>query len=171
MKARNENGKIRFYDKMPNKYKSEFLNIAGGFDKLDETVFEQEGFFDILTPEFDHEIQELGEVYFDEVNKVFTYPVTAKDLPSLEVAKKEKLAELKNAIRELYASIQWYVEMKRMNDEAIPTVLKDKIKTIKTKYELLKIVIMDLTTVVDVIKYQLPYAAFEILRSKLEEIE
>ena len=75
MKARNENNQIKIYGSLPSKYKSETLNIAGGFDKLNKEIHEQEGFFDVATPAYDNLLQELGEIYFDEVAKVFTYPV------------------------------------------------------------------------------------------------
>lgn len=171
MKARIENSKIVIYGKLPSKYRSETLNIAGGFDKLPTEIHEQEGFYDVLIPVYDNEIEKPGDVYFNAIYNSFTYPVISIQFPTLEDAKARKITELKDAVKDLYQSIQWYVEMKRMNDEAIPTVVKDKIKTIKTKYDQLKAQIYALTTVVDVIKFKLPYDQVETLKSQLESFE
>lgn len=171
MKARNENGAIKLYGNLPSKYKSENLNIAGGFHKLSTAIHEQEGFFDLIKPELDSYIQELGEVYFDTENSLFTYPVIAIILPSLEDAKTSKIRELKNAVKDLYTAIQGYITEKQIHDETISVAVKDKIKSIRTKYLLIKSQINALTTVVEVIKFELPYEAIENLKNQLEAIE
>ena len=75
MKARIENNTIRIYSRLPSKYVNETMNIAGGFDLLPTEIHEQEGFFDVVTPAFDPKLQWLGGIFFDEENRVFTYPL------------------------------------------------------------------------------------------------
>lgn len=76
MKAKNENGQIKLYATLPSKYKSDTLNVAGGFDKMSDKVHKAEGFFDLVIPDpstYDTKLKTLGEIYFDSVNNVFTY--------------------------------------------------------------------------------------------------
>tara|TARA_R110000868_G_scaffold120421_4_gene319558 strand:- start:4025 stop:4657 length:633 start_codon:yes stop_codon:yes gene_type:complete len=74
MKAKLKNNKIILYEYLPSEYSSENLNILGGFEKLDTSIHEQEGFFDYYIP-FITKYQRLGEVYFDKINKIFTFPI------------------------------------------------------------------------------------------------
>lgn len=76
MKAKNENGFIQLYGVLPSTYKSDSLGLVlAGFDTLETSVHETEGFFDVVTPEFDHYTQQLSEIFFDEARKIFTYTV------------------------------------------------------------------------------------------------
>lgn len=171
MKARNENGTIKVYAILPSKYKSESLNIAGGFYKLSVQIHEQEGFFDLKEPVIDYDIEERGEIYFDDANQIFKHSITPKVLPTLEEAKAQKITQLKSAVKGLYQSIQWYVEMLRADNETIPVAVTDKIKLIRTKYEQIKTEINVLTDVVEVIKYQLPLDAIASLQEQLDNIK
>lgn len=75
MKARNENGYIRLYEAIPSKFRGLTGNYIGGFNLLDTSVHQSEGFYDVVQPQIDRGTQVLGEIYFDGVNNVFTYPV------------------------------------------------------------------------------------------------
>lgn len=82
MKARIENGIIVMYTQLPSVYKSDTLGLVlGGFDSLDVSIHESEGFYDVVTPKFDKWTQELSQVYFDEVNRVFTYNILTLETP------------------------------------------------------------------------------------------
>lgn len=171
MKAKQNTSGINFYSKLPSIYKSENLNVAGGFYRLSTEIHESEGFFDVIRPEIDYDVQEIGEIYFDEVNRVFTYPVLEKVLPTLEEAKAIKIMQLKSAVKRLYQSIQWYLEMLRANDEVIPSAVSDKMALIRTKFIEEKATISSIDNVVDVIKYQLPLEAIASLQEQLDAIE
>ena len=88
MKARMINGTLEIG--LPKNYK----HWGGNFDKQSDEVHEAEGFFELITPEeFDAKLQKLGEVFFDEENKVFTYTIVK--LPfDLEKKKAELLSQL-----------------------------------------------------------------------------
>ena len=58
------------------------------FRKADVTLQQHEGFFDVVKPEFNTETQRLGEIYFDEPNEVFTYPVN--DIPQAELEERKQ---------------------------------------------------------------------------------
>jgi len=166
MKAININGNIKIYNVLPKTWKN-ILN----FRIATETIIKLAGFYDIVIPEYDQITHKLGDIYFDETNKVFTYPVVERTLPSIEEAKAQKTAELKNAVRDLYHTVQWYVEMKRMEGEPIPQIVIDKLRSIKTKYEQIKTQINNITNVVDVFKYELPYSTIQQIKADLEQFE
>jgi hypothetical protein len=79
MKARIENGTIKLYGELPQ----DFENILY-FRNADETTVKSKGFYDVVDPVWNPETQVLGEIYFDAVNEVFTYPVTDKTPEQIE---------------------------------------------------------------------------------------
>ena len=169
MKARIVNGKIQIG--VPKIFNGITGTYPGGFDKQPDEILQKEGFYDVVKPEYDPFTQKLGEIYFDKESEVFTYPVEKRtDLPTLEDAKAEKVQELKMVVRELYQSIQWYIEMNRIENNTISKTTIEKIKQIKLKYEDVQSQITSLTTVVDVIKYKIPYSATDKIRADLESI-
>lgn len=144
VKAREENGVITIYPEIPQDWKH-YLN----FRQAPESVWQHEGFYDLVEPEFDPDLNDLGEIYFDDQWLVFRYYLVQKTLPILDEAKTAKIKQLRNAVKPLYSEIQWYIEMERAEGNAIPTTVLDKIKMIKTKYDLAKNQINALTTVVE----------------------
>jgi hypothetical protein len=73
MKARNENNGIKVYPNLPNDW-GNILNLQ----QADNETLEANGFFDLVTPEINHETEYLGGIYFDENESIFTYPVIQK---------------------------------------------------------------------------------------------
>ena len=174
MKARSENGSIVIYNTLPSKYVENGYNIVGGFHLLPTEIHEEEGFYDLVEPTLvDQEIEFLGDLYFDDVNKIFTYYIIQNpNIPStLEEAKTLKINELKKAVKGLYAVITGYVIEKQLYEELIPQETKDKIKEIKTKYQQTKASIEALTSIIDVYKYKIPYVQINALKTELESIE
>ena len=166
MKAIDINGTIKVFGEVPKTWKN-YLN----FRKADVSVWESEGFFDVEIPDYDPDTERLGDLSFDGERKVFVYAIVLVSLPMLEDAKKRKIADLKEAVSSLYYAIQWYINMKQMENETIPVAVRDKIRLIKTKYEQVRDEINALTNVIDVIKYQLPTEQINNLREQLESIQ
>ena len=82
MKARLENGIVVYYNQLPTTYKSDTLGLVlAGFETLDKDVIESEGFYNIVTPDYDVYTEELSNIYFDDINKVFTYNISKLDVP------------------------------------------------------------------------------------------
>lgn len=165
MWCRIENNEIKRYSVIPECWK----NVIG-FNQLSAETHEAEGFYPMQLPEYDSDLQELGNLYFDAVKRIFTYQVTDKDLPTLAEAKAQKIAEIKDAVKGLYQSIQWYLELCRNDNVTIPTALKTRIRVIRTKYEAAKTQINGYTNVVDVIKWKVPYDKIEEIRLDLESV-
>jgi len=91
MKARIENEQVKVYGTLPKDF-MHYLNFA----EADEALLKLEGFYDLITPEYDPEKQRLGDIYFDEVNEIFTYPVinlTSEELEEELIRKIESMAD------------------------------------------------------------------------------
>ena len=83
MKAIQINNEIKVFAQLPKTWKNH-LN----FRMADEELQKQEGFYDVVQPEFNTETQRLGEIYWDEENEVFTYPVN--DIPQSELDERKQ---------------------------------------------------------------------------------
>jgi hypothetical protein len=91
MKARIENEQVKVYGTLPKDFKH-YLNFA----EADESLLKSEGFYDLITPEYKPEKQRLGDIYFDEENEIFTYPVidlTSEELEEEMIRQIESMAD------------------------------------------------------------------------------
>jgi predicted patatin/cPLA2 family phospholipase len=172
MKARIKNNIVEIYNNLPHIYNGITGSYPGGFHLQKDEIHKKEGFFDLIIPTFDPVTQKLGDIYFDGENEIFIYPIEERtDLPTIDVAKAQKIIELKSAVKDLYHTVQWYLEMKRTEGESIPQIIIDKLRSIKTKYEQIKTQINNLTGLVDVLKYELPYSSIQQIKADLEQLE
>ena len=71
MKAKDFNGHISTYRRLPNVWEDE-NGVHLNFRKADHKSF---GFYDVVKPTYDSISQRLGAIEFDSENEVFTYPV------------------------------------------------------------------------------------------------
>lgn len=90
MKAINIDGQIRIFQQVPNEWKH-FLN----FSQADEALLKEEGFFDLVIPEYLPDTQRLGQVFFDEKLHVFTYEVVEIQLEQLKQSRTLELESYK----------------------------------------------------------------------------
>lgn len=92
MYAKIENGLVKVYVNIPNKYVSEDLNVAGGFDKLTPEIHMAQGFYPLVEPEYNRGVEKLVNLHFDEDNQIFTYnkqPLTAYEIAMIDWAHPE----------------------------------------------------------------------------------
>ena len=89
MKAREENGQIKIYGQLPKTWKNH-LNFSQASVELQQ----QEGFYDVVRPEYNTETQRLGEIYFDSNEEVFTYPVIDFTQEELDARRERELDAL-----------------------------------------------------------------------------
>lgn len=88
MKARkDESGKIALYSELPADWKN-YLNFRAAPVSLQQ----QEGFFEVVTPEYDPETEVLSELYFSAAAGVFTYDVVQRVF-DLEELRAQRLSE------------------------------------------------------------------------------
>lgn len=165
MYAKQENNQIKKFHTLPEYYKNHI-----GFDKLPQATHQAEGFYPLVIPAgFNNKIQTLGAVFFDEVNQVYTYQVN-NIVITLEDAKTKKLKELRDAVRSLYNSLQWVLEMYRNNDQTPPAAIKTKAQDIRTKYQQFKDIINAQETPEDVLNLEIPYDQIKNIQDQIDEI-
>jgi hypothetical protein len=139
------NGTIKAFSKLPkvwNDANGTHLNIIDG---------EAFGFYPVEIPSYSGSYQELGDIYFDSENSVFTYPVNAIIFEeSIEDLKNSKILMLKEAYQAKLKVTDWYVVRAAEGGTAIPNAIaiernnlrtecaqhEDKINTLVTKVEI-----------------------------------
>lgn len=136
MKAIEINGEIKTFSKLPNRWKN-YTN----FPLASEELLKQEGFFDVVRPEHNTETQYLGEIYFDEVREVFTYPVIDKTQDELDQEKEAELNVLDNQFNQDAAKrILRKVVAPLLADEA--SLTSEDIEDIKMLYKQWRVGVM-----------------------------
>lgn len=163
-------------------YNSATVNIIGHYpdgykvDGVTQSVHPpiyELAYVETAQPTYDAILQDCISTWIpDYTSKTFTQTwfVSDKVLPTLEEAKAIKLKELKEAVKELYGMVQWYVEMYRAENTAIPATVLTKIKAIKTRYNAAKAIINGYTTVSDVLHWQVPQDQINTVKESLEAI-
>ena len=135
MKAKDYNGTIKVYNKVPKSYGS----IIGGFDLLSDSDLEGYGFYDLVIPSYDLLTQELGDVYFDSANSQFTYPVNNLTWSeTLSELKEAKIKIAKDSANQKLITTDWYVIRKQEKEIDIPVQIqtdRDAIRTACTAHE------------------------------------
>ena len=69
---------------LPNQYESETINCAGGFATLSDAIHEREGFYKLITPEYNSDTHRLGAIELKD--GVCSYKVEA--IPAIEIARR-----------------------------------------------------------------------------------
>ena len=106
MKAIDINGEIKIYSQLPKSWG----NIIGGFNTLSDEEAKEYGFYDVVSPDYDNKVQNLGDIYFDSDNEVFTYAVNNRTWDeSLSELKLNKIESLRNDTNNKLAETDWYV--------------------------------------------------------------
>jgi hypothetical protein len=107
MKARVKNGQVQVYRSLPSEFTKEDGSVILNFRNADEETLKSAGFYDVVKPSFDKEIQTKGGLYFDADNEIVTYDVTNIDFnqdidildedgePTGETEKRYKIADIK----------------------------------------------------------------------------
>lgn len=153
MKAKDYNGTIKVYNRVPKSYG----NIIGGFNLLSDSELEGHGFYDVVTPTYDSRIEELGDIYFDTDNSQFTYPVSNKTwTESLADLKAEKVSILKRLYNEELSKTDWYVTRNSEKNTAIPSDIQTERDDLRTACDTHEAAINAKTTKAQVESYDLP---------------
>lgn len=154
MKAKNYNGSIKTFINLPKSYG----NIIGGFDLLSDAELQSYGFYDVVTPEYNSKIQELGPISFDSENNVFTYPVNDKTWSeTLAQLKEKQIEEAKIFAKTLLYNTDWYVVRKAEKGTAIPDDIETQRDNIRTACNNHESAINALTTKSAVMDYNIVY--------------
>jgi len=128
MKANLINGVIEKFSKIPENWKN-----YCGFDKLGDVIHQLEGFFEIIFPIYDPDLKEIGQLQFDEIHNVFSYPITDIIL-DLEEIRLQKHAEFKEIVEgEMTDALKIGVLEKLALGETIPQETIDKIISLRER--------------------------------------
>ena len=94
MYAKEINKKIKTYNVLPSTYSGKKYYMAG-FEKLSKEELEEEGFFEVETPDYDSRVEELKELKFNKTKGKFVYSVKNKSfsesVSELKAQKQEQL--------------------------------------------------------------------------------
>lgn len=127
MKARIENENIIIYTELPSPYKSEALGLViSGFPEMGEEIHESEGFYEVVTPSYNKHSQHLGNLYFDDINKVFTYSIVDTPGVTLESIKSNAIKDLKGRLNARLSETDWYIIRKMERNIDIPMEVSAK---------------------------------------------
>lgn len=163
------------YNSATSKIIGKYFNgytVDGKSQPVNPPIYELQ-YIETIKPVYDSILKTCIETWVpDYILKTWTqtWIISDKLLPTLDQAKTLKLTELKVAIRDLYNTIQWYVEMLRAENTSIPAATLNKIKAIKTRYDAAKATINGYTTVSDVLHYAIPYDQIQTVKDNLEGI-
>jgi hypothetical protein len=151
MKAIEINGNIKTFKRLPNTWE-DVNGLHTNFRKVaDPTAF---GFYDVVTPQYDSITQQISNLHFD--GSVFTYDVTDKVFSqTLEQAKETKKQEVKAMAYKLLQPTDWYGIRLAINGIALPQDITDERNEIIRKSDIAEVEINNLTTIAEVLKYQI----------------
>jgi hypothetical protein len=153
MKAIEINGQIKTYNTLPQSWG----NVLGGFNLLSDNELKNYGFYDVVIPDYDSRIQELGDLYFDSASETFTKDISDKTWTQTLDELKEKQINFFKANTSLKLGLtDWYITRNQEIGVVIPSditsarqALRDQVYTVETQ-------INALTTKKSVMSYDFP---------------
>jgi hypothetical protein len=153
MKARLESGEVVKYSKIPSEWKGT-KHYIGGFHNATTEEHEAEGFFDVITPDYDSVIQEIDNLHFDEEQNAFVYDVNDKTISeTVAELKGIKIKELKSYAYRKLSNTDWYAIRKAENGTDIPSDIQTERDTIRTDVATKEGEINSLKTKASILKY------------------
>lgn len=149
MKARiNENNQIVVVSELPNK----FRNTIGGYNLLPSSVHRNDGWRDVIVPDYDHIMQRLGDLYYDEGSDVFTYTVIDIEF-DIAAEKSAKIKQAKQTANALLSKTDWYVIREMERGESVPDEVSAERQAIVNRCNEIESIIDSMTKVRDVKNY------------------
>lgn len=151
MKAKEINGQIKTYNRLPKSYG----NIIAGFNLLPDNELESFGFFNIVFPDYDKDVQELGDLVFDKNINKYIYQVNDLTWPeTLAELKENKINQLKNYTNLKLSPTDWYVIRQIERSIDMPSNIELERSTILQNHDDQVVEINNLSTKANVVKYE-----------------
>ena len=157
MKAVNNEGKITFYQSVPNSFRSStglHYNVKHwSADKMKEN-----GLFDVIIDnDYDSRIHDLGEIYWDTEASVFRKDLVDKTWSkSLIELKEQKINNFKHSIGNKLAETDWYIIRNIDNGTEIPGEIQEARQELRNQSDSVESEINALTTKKAVVSFDLP---------------
>jgi len=152
MRANNINGEIKLFNTLPSTWNGK-KHYMGGFASSPAEVLEEEGFYEVVDPQYDPAIEELGELYLKD-NKYY-YTVNAKTwTETLAELKENKINDLNNNTQYKLQETDWYYIRKLDRNIDVPQQVEDERAIILNNHNDHETAINALTKKTDVVKYE-----------------
>tara|TARA_B100001059_G_C17582722_1_gene450679 strand:- start:293 stop:748 length:456 start_codon:yes stop_codon:yes gene_type:complete len=149
MKAIEINGEIKVYNSLPNSWKG----VMGNFSKLSDEEIKAYGFYDVIQPEYDPIIEELGALYLKD-NKYY-YTVNAKTWSkTVAELKEEKINQLNYNTKAELEITDWYYIRKLNRNIDVPQEVEDQRTIILNNHNDHETALNALTKKTDIVKYE-----------------
>ena len=157
MKAVNNEGKITFYQSVPNSFRSStglHLNVKNwSADKMKEN-----GLFDVIIDnDYDSRIHDLGEIYWDTESTVFRKDKLNKTwTKTLAELKEQAINNFKHTINSKLQTTDWYIIRNIDNGEDIPGEIQEARQELRNTSDTVEQEINALTSKAKVVTYDYP---------------
>ena len=152
MRANNINGEIKVFNKLPSTWNGK-KHYMGGFASSPVEVLEEEGFYEVVDPQYDPATEDLGELYLED-NKYYYTVIQKTWSESLDELKHIKLNELNNITKSALSKTDWYYIRKLDRNIDVPQEVEDERAIILNNHNDHETAINNLTKKVDVVKYE-----------------
>lgn len=153
MKAIEINGKVKTFNRLPKIWEDE-NGVHLNFHKIENP--QDFGFFDVVMPSYDSVTQQISNLHFDKKKKAFVYDVTDKEFgQDLDTYKANKKQEVKTMANKLLQPTDWYGIRLAIKGIEIPQDVTDARDEILRKSDIAEVEIDNLTTIAEVLKYQI----------------
>ena len=153
MKAIEINGQIKTYDKLP----SSWGNVLGGFDLLSDDELKNYGFYNVVIPNYDLRIEDLGELYFDSASEIFTKDVSDRTwVQTLSELKQQRIYNFNCDIKIKLQETDWYIIRNQETGDEIPADIISARQALRDQSEVVENEINALTTKKAVMSFDLP---------------
>jgi hypothetical protein len=153
MKAININGQINTYDKLPYSWG----NILGGFDLLPDEELKEYGFYDVVIPNYDLRVEDLGELYFDSENEIFTKDIINRTwVQTLGELKQQRIDNFNYEVMIKLQETDWYIIRNQEIGVEIPTDITTARQALREQAGTVESEINSLTTKRAVMSFDLP---------------
>ena len=152
MRANNINGEIKLFNTLPSTWNGK-KHYMGGFASSPVEVLEEEGFYEVVDPQYDPAIEELGELYLED-NKYYYSVIQKTWSQTLAELKEQKLNELNYNTKAKLENTDWYYIRKLDRNIDVPQEVEDERAIILNNHNDHETAINALTKKTDVVKYE-----------------
>tara|TARA_Y100000004_G_C8905320_1_gene408398 strand:+ start:582 stop:1046 length:465 start_codon:yes stop_codon:yes gene_type:complete len=152
MRAININGEIKIFNTLPSTWNGK-KHYMGGFASSPVEVLEEEGFYEVVDPQYDPAIEELGELYLED-NKYYYKVIQKTWSETLAELKENKIKYLQEHTNSLLLTTDWYYIRKLDRNIDVPQEIEDARAIILNNHNDHETAINNLTKKADVVKYE-----------------
>jgi hypothetical protein len=152
MRANNINGEIKIFNTLPSTWNGK-KHYMGGFASSPADVLEEEGFYEVVDPQYDPATEELGELYLED-NKYYYRVIQKTWSESLAELKENKINYLQEHTNSLLLATDWYYIRKLDRNIDVPQEIEDQRAIILNNHNDHEAAINALTKKADVVKYE-----------------